>query len=116
MTEFNLFKEWARMVKANDIGSCTIKCETCGFFEPSGNQSCAAYVRTHPEEAAEIIRKWAEKHPRKTRQSEFLKMFPNAKQNASGLLELCPYQIDISARCDNKCGSCKEKYWLEEIE
>lgn len=41
---------------------------------------------TNPEKIVAIVEKWALEHPKKTRQSEFLKMFPNAKLGDSGIL------------------------------
>lgn len=115
MPEFNLFKEWARMVKANDKGLCTIECDTCDFYKPAGDKSCASYVRSHPEEAEAIIRKWAEKHPRKTRQSEFLKMYPNAARLTNGVVDVCPSKVDKDYPCTGACPSCKDRYWKEEV-
>lgn len=115
MAEFNLFKEWARMVKANDHGLCTVDCKTCDFYEHATNIACASYVLLHPEEAEAIIRKWAEEHPRKTRQSEFLKLYPNARLSESGVLCICPLNVDNTTNCLNDCKQCQERYWKEEV-
>ena len=80
----------------------------------------------NPEEAVAIVEKWSAKHPVKTRQSEFLKMFPNAKIE-NGVLSICPTFIDVkcgSVCSDTKCGSscqvscniCRKNYWLAEVE
>ncbi len=72
-----------------------------------------------------IVEQWAKEHPVKTRQSEFLKMFPNAR-SANGSLAVCP--MDIMGReyvyknipgCINsgiKCDQCRRDFWLKEIE
>lgn len=41
--------------------------------------SCEKYMREYPVETVAIVEKWLAEHPIKTRQSEFLKLFPNAK-------------------------------------
>lgn len=66
-------------------------------------------------------------HPRKTRQSEFLKMFPNARIESDGMPSICPIVVD--KRCHNKdddalfclvrdeeeCRKCRRDFWLAEI-
>ena len=86
--------------------------------------SCSDYTTTFSEEAVAIVEKWAKEHPRKTRQSEFLKMFPNA-QIFKEILTINPCAIDSSrfdteechAYDDNNAGcfACRKKYWLEEV-
>ena len=66
-----------------------------------------------------IVEKWSAEHPIKTRQSEFLKMFPNAKL-VNGHINICPKAINDTVTnyidCRNLlCSDCKEKYWLEEV-
>lgn len=60
---------------------------------------------------------WAKEHPVKTRQSEFLKMFPNAAiDEDDGILGIRPCDIDESIGCtDGKgCDGCRRRYWLTE--
>lgn len=62
---------------------------------------------------------WAKEHPVKTRQSEFLKMFPNAK-TMGGVIAICQNDIDSTYRnmeyCDHSfCEECGKKYWNEEV-
>lgn len=68
-----------------------------------------------------VVEKWAKEHPVKTRQSEFLKMFPNASVGYNGTLVICPSQADTKAvvgcvRSERNCGKCKRDFWLKEIE
>jgi hypothetical protein len=49
------------------------------------------------ENAVPIVEQWAKEHPVKTRQSEFLKMFPNAK-TMGGVIAICPNAIDSTYR------------------
>lgn len=63
--------------------------------------------------------KWAKDHPVKTRQSEFLKLFPDAK-TMGGVIVICPNHIDSTYRnvdtCDHSfCEECCKKYWSEEV-
>lgn len=71
------------------------------------------------EETVSKVEQWAKEHPVKTRQSEFLKMFPNAK-TMGGVIAICPNDIDSTYRnmeyCDHSfCEECGKKYWNEEV-
>lgn len=61
--------------------------------------------------------------PKKTRQSEFLKMYPNAlRHKSTDTIMVCPK--DISGKipynsgrgCDISCVECYQNYWLQEVE
>lgn len=52
-----------------------------------------------PEEVVAEVEEWAKEHPVKTRQSEFLKMFPNASVIANGTLGICPKSLDKNRNC-----------------
>lgn len=98
-------------------------CEIANRME--GNELCNDYIRRCPEEAVAIVERWAKKHPLKTRQSEFLKMHPDAHV-FQGTLAINPCQIEVSrlnteechTYADNEAGclACRDKYWNEEIE
>ena len=62
-----------------------------------------------------IVEQWVKEHPAKTRQSEFLKMFPNARID-DGVIFLGPCAIDKSHKCTLDCKKCCRDYWLKEIE
>lgn len=66
------------------------------------------------------VEQWVKEHPVKTRQSEFLKMFPNASVGYNGTLVICPSQADTKAvaecvRSERNCDKCKRDFWLKEI-
>lgn len=71
-----------------------------------------------------IVEQWSKEHPVKTRQSEFLKQYPEAVIFDNGCLSICPAQIskeyrkDESGKCDINDLNCKEccrDFWLTEI-
>lgn len=69
------------------------------------------------EETISKVEQWAKDHPVKTRQSEFLKMFPNADlcRDVINILP-CSVEKEMSKCCDNKrCVECRREYWLEEM-
>ena len=97
-------------------------CEIANHME--GNESCNDYIKRLPAEAVAIVEQWAKEHPKKTRQSEFLKMFPRASMTADGIIAFCPDSMDSEFECPRKtrdnidpiCGECRREYWLEEVE
>lgn len=88
------------------------------------DETCGEYIKEHPAEAVEIVERWAKEHPRKTRQSELLKLFPRVSMTADGIIAFCPDSMDSEFECPHKtrdsidpiCGECRREYWLEEVE
>ena len=85
------------------------------------NYSCNYRNIENPEKSVDIVEKWSEKHPVKTRQSEFLRMFPNADIDKDGVLIAIPCHIDknmkkVYCQALNGCVECRKDYWLAEVE
>ena len=90
----------------------------------SGTIDCAiqkyisAQKKNDYEGMVEAAEQWAAEHPVKTRQSEFLKLFPNA-QTDSGCLNACPMDVfgNTGIDCNKRtCFECKKEFWLAEVE
>ena len=74
------------------------------------------------------VEQWTKEHPIKTRQSELLQLFPNAKIDNTGTLSMCPMNFDqetykdkdkcfcIHMHDDINCAECRRDFWLKEIE
>lgn len=80
---------------------------------------CAKDVIEKTEEAVQIVEQWRKDHPVMSRQSAFLKMFPNAPKSGR-VLDICPRTLNTEymppKRCENtSCGVCKIDYWSEEV-
>ena len=100
---------------------CHCECLKCEFGKArSGFETCPVWQRTHPEEAVEIAEKWAKEHPVKTRQSEFLKQWPDARINkVDGLPFVSPCDLvnKMLTECKGiSCPECRKKFWLAEVE
>ena len=100
-------------------------CNGCEVKKRMGaGDMCIYYMRQQPQEVVEIVERWGKEHPRKTRQSEFLKMFPRASMTADGIIAFCPDSMDSEFECPRKtrdnidpiCGECRREYWLAEVE
>lgn len=83
---------------------------------------CAGQETDSPEEVVAEVEEWAKEHPVKTRQSEFLKLWPDAPiYPDTGLVRVSPCQVD-RALCGNCptgidcCIECRKKFWLAEVE
>ena len=97
---------------------CNGECRECEYEKRSGFAPCTVWQYDHPEEAVAIAEQWAAEHPIKTRQSEFLKHYPDA-QIDSGCLNACPMDIfgDMGINCNKQtCYECKKEFWLTEVE
>ena len=76
------------------------------------------------QKMVKLVEKWAEEHPCKTRQSEFLKQYPEASISKHGVLLVCPCPISASHRdayggcatIHRRCDDCRKEYWLQEVE
>lgn len=95
-------------------------CRTCPLFSRANgmNVPCVILLREYPDKANEIILKWCEEHPIKTRQDRFLKLFPNAALS-NRIIKICPVEIDTknSINCGKQsCDICRKNYWFEEVE
>ena len=81
----------------------------------------SAYKKNDCEGMVKAAEQWAAEHPAKTRQSEFLKLFPDAPiYPDTGLVRVSPCQVD-RALCGNcptgiNCIECRKKFWLAEVE
>lgn len=51
----------------------------------------------------------------KTRQSEFLKHWPDAETRSNGVLDIKPCSSEKSMVCCMSCTKCYEDFWLQEV-
>lgn len=91
------------------------------------NLACDDFLMICVDKANEIILKWSKEHPVETRQSKFLKMFPNARLGGDGVIGIAPCAIEknkhITSSCScpvahgfNNCDECRKEYWLTEVD
>lgn len=113
-------KEYSRLCDAYRLPQKSACRTDCPFI----NMRCAFPENVninHPErfkKTYNIVEKWSDTHPVKTRQSAFLKMFPNAViDEDDGILCIRPCDIDERIGCTNGkgCDDCYRKYWLAEV-
>lgn len=94
---------------------------SAGANDSTVQKYISAYKKNDYEEMVKAAEQWAAEHPIKTRQSEFLKLFPDAPiYPDTGLVRVSPCQVD-RALCGNcptgiNCIECRKKFWLAEVE
>ena len=69
--------------------------------------------------AVKFVERWAAEHPAKTRQSELLKLFPNAHVDLEGCLRINPCNIfgkKVAECAGYTCAECRKAFWLVEVE
>ena len=96
------------------------ECDTCVAY--IDDECCIAFGAKSGKEKENfaIVEQWAKDHPVKTRQSEFLKMFPHANIN-SFTDTFCVAHFDktkickASAPTDEMCEKCRDDFWNEEV-
>lgn len=91
------------------------RCPGCKLYNKEDGY-CIVDTSEYAEEAVQIVEQWAKDNPVKTRQSEFLKMFPNAVTD-DGVLCIGPCEVEKGIVCVNgkTCDDCCRKYWLAEV-
>lgn len=84
---------------------------------------CAGQETDSPEEVVAEVEEWAKDHPIKTRQSVFLKQYPEAQTDIDDVLCVCPAVMSLSYRDDvggcldvsKRCANCRRKFWSAEV-
>lgn len=118
MDALEFLKEERRMCNSFDIGC--VKC-------PLGDIGCCVSPEETDEEFEKeiaIVERWSKEHPRKTRQSEFLKLFPETEFKRDGVIAICPFAISAAYRSEEglcaspfkNCFNCRREFWMQEVE
>lgn len=100
---------------------CGHGCKNC----PAYGDECDIYKPDCDfESLVKAVEAWSAEHPRKTRQSEFLKQWTEAQLDEDGVLKVCPALI--SAAYSNEdggcvdlcrtCVDCRREFWMQEVE
>ena len=96
-------------------------CVDCPVYKENNghNMPCGDFMNKYPEEFVPIVEKWSKEHPEKTRQSELLNIFPNARLDEE-VISICPKAVDGEFKSGEICWSmschqCRKEYWLAEV-
>lgn len=115
MDAVDYLKTLNRICKEKEWGSSCMDCpgvHICGVRIYNATQE-------EMDKAINAVEEWAKEHPAKTRQSEFLKLFPNTNLKIGiPAIEPCLIGKEKLEDCEkyDSCWECTREYWLEEIE
>lgn len=111
----------------SDLGNCVLKLMEWGYEDDGEGRDCGDCKHYDEGDTADPCkhckRYYLDKFERrllKTRQSEFLKAYPNARLTDGKVLYIDPCVIDRTY--DTKdctygfCKLCRERYWKQEVE
>lgn len=108
MDAVKFLEERARMC-GHGCKNCPAYGDECDIYKPNCDY----------ESLVEAVEAWAAKHPRKTRQSKFLKQWPDAMVYSDGVLDIYPCILEKARRCDkcnNGCTECRHEFWNQVVE
>lgn len=96
-----------------------VECHECPLsrYNNGFNSICCDFEIEHPIEATEIVRKWAEEHPKRTRKDVLLEKFPKAILDKNGQPCVCAQVLglrdyDYICEDEEECLQC----WNTEID
>ena len=91
----------------DEIGNCN-KCPI-GSANNGKRCLCGEFLLTYPEQAQEILLKWAEEHPIMTNADMFEKVFGHKVENNE-----CPLIGNSECFHNKSCGDCPNKdFWKQ---
>ena len=117
MDALEFLRERKRMCNCyKDCCDCPLEADLCTCSSPMPDEDYKKIIAA--------VEQWSKEHPRKTRQSEFLKQWPEANVDDYGVLKMCPCPISASHRnahggCANisvKCSDCRREFWMQEVD
>ena len=117
MDAVKFIEERNRMCKSFDAG-----CTGCPAFNVCEDETCCVVDQESTLDATTqvaMVEAWSAAHPRKTRQSEFLKQWPDAMVYSDGVLDIYPCILEKARRCDkcnNGCTECRHEFWNQVVE
>jgi len=114
MDAVKFLKERNMMCKTN------LSCCDCPAYAIGSSNGCKFAIEnwTSPEQQVEIIERWLIDHPHKTRQSNFLELFPDAHLDSHGVLNIQPCDLGYGDYIDcssTMCYICRERFWDEGV-
>lgn len=91
--------------------SMGVSCNNCPMYLAWTNvyKSCSEFASKNPEQTLEIVQKWSDEHPLKTRMDVFLKAFPNAELYEEAYPMVCAkvvFGLKESCKTYETCEDC----------
>lgn len=123
MEAIKFLEEAKRMCGSHDV------CEACPMFIDESYCAVDIELKPIPQELkriVEAVQQWSDKHPKATRLSSLLNVFPNLFLDNTRLPSGCVRDYDQTYDCPvhsgkllgntlHPCVVCKQQFWNEEI-
>lgn len=111
----NFLREFKRMCDGHE------QCLQCALRDPVRIEglSCNQYCKIHPDKAVEIIQKWSDEHPVKTRLDDLLEKYPGVVVESNGRPMFYPAALGYCGNCDlckYSDGDMCERCWNEPLD
>lgn len=127
MDTVKFIEERNRMCKSFDAACHDAELQRCPAFKVIKNELLCAVGRESTMDATSqisIVEEWSAANPRKTRQSVFLKQYPNAEMRLDGFPNIAPCALDetiyngpgCGGRFNAGCEDCYREFWMQEVE
>lgn len=117
MDALEFLKERKRMCSYyKECDGCELKGVKCSIGNFVTDEHYSKIIAT--------VERWSKEHPYKTRQSVFLKQYPEARLGDDGVLQVDPCSISASYRnarnncatMRRECSNCRREFWSAEVE
>lgn len=102
------FAEKKRMTEQNTYPCCQ-RCIDCPLSSENNGEdlTCTDFEILYPKRAIEIVQKWSDEHPQKTKKEAFLEAFPKARIYCDGYPSVAACHIFGLPRGIDNCTNCK---------
>lgn len=99
----NYLREFNRMCNSHEY-----RCRDCSMDRHNNGELryCGSFIKEFPERAVEIVQKWSDEHPVKTRLDDLLERCPNVPLDGEGFPHFSPSMLGYCGDCD-RCRNWK---------
>lgn len=110
----NFLKEWRRMCLA-EHAKCNDEC-SFGICKNGEGLGCDVFVQKFPMTAIEIVQRWSDEHPQKTRLDDLKEKYPNVEMEG-GVPVFYPLRLGYCKDC-SKCiaKADRKECWHEPLD
>ena len=104
MKAVDYLKEKVRMCKSYECPECPLSMRKNNY-----KIDCVNFIKSYPEEAVELVEKWAKENPVTTYLLVLLEKLPNTKLYEGGYPKFCPHIVfNTNEKCPSSNMSCKD--------
>ena len=107
----NFAREYSRMCNREECNECPASLANNGT-----DYDCERLLYSYPEVAVEVVQKWSDEHPVKTRLDDLKEKYPNVPLGEDGEPDIYPNSLGYCGNC-MKCIKFTERHcWNEPVD